>query len=97
MLCINLIAGCKRGNHTPKQYYNPRAQGAPELLRYLSYWPEYQYSDQLRLLLGNCDREDQIAWADVVYNINTLDDLAEAGVYAVEVLGIHAVVADEEL
>ena len=49
------------------------------------------------LLLHNSNRENQIAWADVVNHINALHNLAEAGVYAVEVLGVLAAVADEEL
>ncbi len=49
------------------------------------------------LLLDNCNRENQVAGADVVDDIEALDDLAEAGVYAVEVLGVLAIVADEEL
>ena len=49
------------------------------------------------LLFDNRNREDQIAGADVVDNVDTLHNLAEACVHAVEVLGVLAVVADEEL
>jgi hypothetical protein len=49
------------------------------------------------LLLHDCYRKNQIAWADIVNYIHTLDNLAKAGVNAIEVLGIAAVVADEEL
>ena len=50
-----------------------------------------------QLLLDNRNRENQVAGTDVVDDIEALDNLAEAGVHAVEVLGVLAVVADEEL
>ena len=50
-----------------------------------------------RLLLYDCHREDQIAWADIVDYILALYHLTEAGVNAIEVLCIATVVADEEL
>ena len=49
------------------------------------------------LLLDNRNRENQVAGADVVDDIEAFDNLAEAGVNAVEVLGVLAVVTDEEL
>ena len=49
------------------------------------------------LLLNDGDAQNKVAWADVVDNVNTLNHLAEAGVYAVKVLCVGAVVADEEL
>ena len=52
---------------------------------------------RLDLLFGNCYRENQITRTNIVNYILVLDNLAEAGVNAVEVLGIVAVVADEEL
>ena len=51
----------------------------------------------MKLLFNNGDREDQVAWTDVVNHIFSLHNLTEAGVYAVEVLGVLAAVADEEL
>ena len=51
----------------------------------------------LALLFGNRYRKDQIAWADIVDYILALYDLTKAGVNAVEVLGVHTVVADKEL
>lgn len=50
-----------------------------------------------RLLLHDGDGEDEVAGADVVNHIQALDNLAEAGVNSVEVLGVLAVVADEKL
>ena len=44
------------------------------------------------LFLYDCYRENQIARANVVNHIQTLDNLTKAGVYAIEVLGILAVV-----
>ena len=49
------------------------------------------------LLLNDGDAQNKVAWVDVVNNVNTLNHLAEAGVYAVKVLCVGAVVADEEL
>ena len=49
------------------------------------------------LLFNNLNRENQVARADVVNHIQTLYNLTEAGVHAVEVLCVLAVVADEEL
>jgi hypothetical protein len=49
------------------------------------------------LLLNDCYRKNQVAWADVVYNIKSLYNLAKAGVYTVKVLSVATVVADEEL
>ena len=54
-------------------------------------------SNAFSLLLDNCHREDQIAGTDIVNHILTLYDLAEAGVNAIEVLRVAAIVADEEL
>ena len=45
----------------------------------------------------DCNREDKVARADIVDNILALHHLAKAGVNAVKVLGVAAVVADEEL
>ena len=49
------------------------------------------------LLLNDCYREDQVAWADIVNNILTLNNLTEAGMHTVKVLRITTVVADKEL
>jgi hypothetical protein len=49
------------------------------------------------LLLCDCYRENQIAGANVVNHVQALHNLTEAGVYAVQVLSIATVVADEEL
>lgn len=49
------------------------------------------------LLPDDADREDAVAAADVVDDIEPLDNLPEAGVHAVEVPCILAVHADEEL
>ena len=49
------------------------------------------------LLFNNSYRENKVARTNVVDNIKTLNNLTEACVHAVEVLGVHAVVADEEL
>jgi hypothetical protein len=51
----------------------------------------------LLLLLSNRYRQNQVAGADIVDNIQALDNLAKAGVYAIEVLGVHTIVADKEL
>jgi hypothetical protein len=49
------------------------------------------------LLLDNGYRENQVARANIVYYIQSLNNLTKACVNAVEVLGVAAVVADEEL
>jgi hypothetical protein len=49
------------------------------------------------LLLNDGYRKNQVAWADVVYNIKSLYNLTKAGVYTVKVLCVSAIVADEEL
>ena len=49
------------------------------------------------LLLGDADRENQVARTDVVDHLDAFDHAAEAGVHAVEVLRVLAVQADEEL
>jgi hypothetical protein len=58
---------------------------------------EYGFKVSHRLLLNDCDREDEVARTDIVDYIYALYNLAEAGVYTVEVLGVHTVVADEKL
>ena len=54
------------------------------------------FNSQFSILLDG-NREDKVARANVVNYIFALDNLAEAGVYAIEVLGVATVVADEEL
>ena len=49
------------------------------------------------LLLDDANRKDEVARADVIDHIDTLDNLTEAGVHAIEVLCVHTVMADEEL
>lgn len=49
------------------------------------------------LLIKNIDAFDKVALLDGVDNIEAVDDAAETGVDAIEMLGIGAVVADEEL
>ena len=51
----------------------------------------------LCLLLDDGDREDEVTRTDVVDYIYALNNLTEACVYAIEVLSVHAVVADEKL
>ena len=50
-----------------------------------------------KLLFNNRYRENQVAWANIVNHIQSLHNLAEASVYAVEVLCVLTVVADKEL
>ena len=49
------------------------------------------------LLLCDCYRKNQIAGADVVNHVQALYNLTEAGVYAVQVLCVAAVMTDKEL
>ncbi len=53
--------------------------------------------DYLFLISLDCNREDEVARTNIVDNIFALYDLAEAGVYAVEVLRVATIVADKEL
>lgn len=50
-----------------------------------------------KLLLDDANRENQIAGADIIDNIQALNHFTKAGVHTVEVLRILAIVADEEL
>ena len=49
------------------------------------------------LLLCDCYRENQVAGANIVNYVQALYNLTEAGVYAVQVLSVAAVMADKEL
>ena len=68
---------------------------------YKSFWFRFlqkaEESDKLKLLFANSNREYQVAGADIVNYVEAVNYFAEAGVYAVEVLCVLAVVADEEL
>ena len=51
----------------------------------------------IKLLFADSNREYQVAGADIVDYVESVNYLAEAGVYAVEVLCVLTVVADKEL
>jgi len=54
-------------------------------------------TDTSGVLFNNGDAFDEVAWANGIDNLDTIDHLAETGVYTVKVLSVLTVVADEEL